>query len=124
MTAASVPHVPVLLDEVLSGLDPKRGETHVDGTFGAGGYTRALLAAGANVIAFDRDPDAIAEGQALMRDLRGRVSGLCQPTYVLDIPGGHGKTVISASTIESQGGGCYTVSDFRGNAHSYPPRAE
>ena len=63
MTAA--PHVPVLLDEVLAALAPERGETMVDATFGAGGYTRALLAAGAMVFAFDRDPDAIANGRAL-----------------------------------------------------------
>jgi len=67
------PHVPVLLDEVIAGLAPQPGETHVDGTFGAGGYTRALLAAGANVIAFDRDPDAIAEGQQLVADSEGRL---------------------------------------------------
>jgi len=69
----SAPHIPVLLDEVIAGLAPQPGETHVDGTFGAGGYTRALLAAGANVIAFDRDPDAIAEGQALVAESEGRL---------------------------------------------------
>jgi len=58
-------HAPVLLDEVMAALAVRPGETHVDGTFGAGGYTRAMLAAGARVIAFDRDPDAIAEGKAL-----------------------------------------------------------
>lgn len=63
----------------------------------------------------------IEEGQALVASLRGRVSGLCQPAYILDIPGGHGKTVISASTIEDRGGGCYTVSDFNGAEHTYPP---
>ena len=68
------PHIPVLLDEVIAGLAPQPGETHVDGTFGAGGYTRALLAAGANVIAFDRDPDAIAEGQALVAESDGRLA--------------------------------------------------
>ncbi len=70
MSAAAVapaPHLPVLLDEVLAGLAVQPGETHVDGTFGAGGYTRALLGAGAGrVIAFDRDPDAIAEGPSLV----------------------------------------------------------
>jgi 16S rRNA (cytosine1402-N4)-methyltransferase len=71
MTAS--PHIPVLLDEVMAGLAPQAGEMHVDGTFGAGGYTRALLAAGANVIAFDRDPDAIAEGQALVAESQGRL---------------------------------------------------
>jgi len=70
----AAPHIPVLLDEVIAGLAPQPGETHVDGTFGAGGYTRALLAAGANVIAFDRDPDAIAEGQGLVADAQGRLT--------------------------------------------------
>ena len=59
------PHLPVLLDEVIDGLAIANGETHVDATFGAGGYTRAMIAAGARVIAFDRDPDAIANGRAL-----------------------------------------------------------
>jgi len=68
------PHEPVLLAEVVAGLGPVPGETHVDGTFGAGGYTRALLAAGAAVIAFDRDPDAIAEGQALVEEAGGRLT--------------------------------------------------
>jgi 16S rRNA (cytosine1402-N4)-methyltransferase len=58
------PHVPVLLDEVLAALAVAEGETIVDATFGAGGYTRAILATGAQVIAFDRDPDAIAAGRA------------------------------------------------------------
>jgi 16S rRNA (cytosine1402-N4)-methyltransferase len=70
MTTAA-PHVPVLLDEVIDGLAPKAGETHVDGTFGAGGYTRAILRTGARVIAFDRDPDAIAAGQALAAENDG-----------------------------------------------------
>jgi len=49
-------HVPVLLSEVVDALKPAPGETHVDGTFGAGGYSRAILATGAKVVAFDRDP--------------------------------------------------------------------
>ncbi|MEO6152225.1 MAG: 16S rRNA (cytosine(1402)-N(4))-methyltransferase RsmH [Croceibacterium sp.] len=61
MTAA---HIPVLLDEVLAALAPQPGDVIVDATFGAGGYSRALLAAGATVHAFDRDPDAIAQGGA------------------------------------------------------------
>lgn len=63
MSPAAAPHIPVLLDEVIAGLAPRPGETHVDGTYGAGGYTLAILAAGADVIAFDRDPDAIAAGR-------------------------------------------------------------
>ena len=69
-----VPHVPVLLDAVMAGLSPQPGERHVDGTFGAGGYTRALLATGAAVIAFDRDPDAIAEGRPIVEAAAGRLT--------------------------------------------------
>ncbi|MDE2435435.1 MAG: 16S rRNA (cytosine(1402)-N(4))-methyltransferase RsmH [Sphingomonadales bacterium] len=54
------PHVPVLLDEVIAALAPEPGAVIVDATFGAGGYSRRLLDAGAMVHAFDRDPDAIA----------------------------------------------------------------
>lgn len=61
---SAAPHVPVLLDEVIAALAPAPGAVIVDATFGAGGYTRALLAAGATVHAFDRDPDAIAAGRA------------------------------------------------------------
>ena len=64
----------------------------------------------------------IAEGQALVAGLHGRVSGLCQPTYVLDIPGGHGKAVIGVNSIRDLGDGCYGVTDFRGQEHMYPPR--
>lgn len=59
----TAPHIPVLLDEVIAALDPQQGDVVVDATFGAGGYTRALLDRGATVHAFDRDPDAIAAGQ-------------------------------------------------------------
>ena len=58
MTTA--PHIPVLLDEVISALAIVPGERHVDGTYGAGGYSAAMLAGGAEVYGFDRDPDAIA----------------------------------------------------------------
>jgi len=71
--SAALRHDPVLLAEVLDGLSPAPGETHVDGTFGAGGYTRAILGRGARVIAFDRDPDAIAEGQGLVAEADGRL---------------------------------------------------
>jgi 16S rRNA (cytosine1402-N4)-methyltransferase len=61
VTAA--PHIPVLLDEVIAALAPQPGEVIVDATFGAGGYSRALLDAGATVHAFDRDPDAITQAR-------------------------------------------------------------
>ncbi len=61
-SASPAPHIPVLLDEVLDALAIQPGDVVVDATFGAGGYTRAFLDAGATVHAFDRDPDAIAAG--------------------------------------------------------------
>jgi lysine 2,3-aminomutase len=62
---------------------------------------------------------SIAEGQGLMKAIRGRVSGLCQPTYVLDIPGGHGKVPIGPGYLEGE-----AVEDPSGRRHRYPPRAE
>jgi lysine 2,3-aminomutase len=62
----------------------------------------------------------IAEGQAIVAALRGRISGLCQPTYVLDIPGGHGKAPLGPSTVEAVGDH-HLVTDFRGGRHVYPP---
>jgi lysine 2,3-aminomutase len=64
---------------------------------------------------------SIEEGQALVAALRGSISGLCQPTYVLDIPGGYGKADIGAASV-SGADGCFTVRDWQGGAHSYPPR--
>ena len=62
----------------------------------------------------------LEEGRALVAGLRGRISGLCQPTYVLDIPGGHGKAVVARDMVHEKAGS-YTVSDFRGRDHTYPP---
>lgn len=67
---------------------------------------------------------SIAEGQALVTALRGRISGLCQPTYILDIPGGYGKAEIGARSIRQTSDGCYAVADFRGAEHAYPPGDE
>jgi lysine 2,3-aminomutase len=64
----------------------------------------------------------IARGQRIMRSLRGPVSGLCQPTYVLDIPGGHGKVPIAAAAVRRAGeGGGWIVQDPAGQCHPYPP---
>ncbi len=68
---AQAPHIPVLLDEVIHALAITPGAEIVDGTFGAGGYSEAILAGGARVYAFDRDPDALSEGA----DLAGRSKG-------------------------------------------------
>ena len=65
MSTGTSAHVPVLLNEAVAALAIAEGEVHVDGTFGAGGYTRAMLSGGARVVAFDRDPDAIREGESL-----------------------------------------------------------
>jgi 16S rRNA (cytosine1402-N4)-methyltransferase len=70
----SVRHIPVLLKEVIDALEPAAGRVILDGTFGAGGYTSAILAAGADVIALDRDPTAIAAGQALVDKSDGHLS--------------------------------------------------
>jgi 16S rRNA (cytosine1402-N4)-methyltransferase len=59
----TAPHIPVMLGEVTSALAILPGERHVDGTYGAGGYSAAMLAGGAEVCGFDRDPDAIAAAQ-------------------------------------------------------------
>jgi len=66
-------HIPVLLAEVLEALAPNAGDVIIDGTFGAGGYTKAILDSGASVVAIDRDPDAIAAGKALETQSQGRL---------------------------------------------------
>jgi lysine 2,3-aminomutase len=63
---------------------------------------------------------SIEDGQALVAALRGRISGLAQPTYVLDLPGGHGKADIGKAAIAG-GDGCFTVRDWQGQEHRYPP---
>jgi lysine 2,3-aminomutase len=74
----------------------------------------------------------IEHGQDLMRTLRGRVSGLCQPDYVLDIPGGHGKSPVGPGYLtpqslsderESDAQKRYRVLDYCGDVHLYPPNA-
>ncbi len=60
----------------------------------------------------------IAQGQSLMRALHGRYSGLCQPAYVLDIPGGYGKSPVGPNYLSADG--C-VVEDFCGRRHIYPP---
>ena len=62
----------------------------------------------------------IAEGQALMRALHGRTSGLCQPTYVLDIPGGHGKSAIGPNYLSADGA---VIEDYCGRRHAYAATA-
>ena len=81
--ATGRPHIPVLVSEVLGALfpngagapDPGAAQTIIDGTFGAGGYTRAILALpGVNVVAIDRDPTAIDAGQAVVEEFASRLT--------------------------------------------------
>ena len=62
---------------------------------------------------------SIAEGQAIVGQLRGRLSGLAQPTYVLDIPGGHGKVPVGPTYVDADG---QSIADASGNLHAYPKR--
>jgi lysine 2,3-aminomutase len=69
---------------------------------------------------------SIEAGQELMRQMRGRVSGLCQPVYVLDVPGGAGKVPVGPNYIAAAGDGAehgYEVRTINGDVRAYPPRA-
>lgn len=68
-------HLPVMLTEVLEAIQPRDGGCYIDGTFGGGGYTKAILeAAQCFVLAIDRDPDAVARGETLAKQFHGRLS--------------------------------------------------
>jgi 16S rRNA (cytosine1402-N4)-methyltransferase len=84
ITPPSGPHVPVLLAEVLKALQPLEGARIVDGTFGAGGYSRALLEAGASVIAIDRDPNVLPYVEALKADFPDRFTFVAGTFSALD----------------------------------------
>jgi 16S rRNA (cytosine1402-N4)-methyltransferase len=74
MTQPMPAHIPVMLDEVLATLTPRAGEVYLDGTFGGGGYTRAILeCADCTIWAIDRDPAAIARGAVLASGFPGRL---------------------------------------------------
>jgi lysine 2,3-aminomutase len=62
---------------------------------------------------------SIEEGRAIVSALRSRVSGLCMPHYMLDIPGGHGKVPLTESPVSEAADGCYAIEDRLGRAHSY-----
>ncbi len=82
--SAAAPHIPVLLDEVVDALAIVPGERHVDATFGAGGYTKAILERGAEVAAFDRDPRAIEGGQTLASQSGGRLTLIEAPFSAME----------------------------------------
>jgi 16S rRNA (cytosine1402-N4)-methyltransferase len=72
MSAAS--HIPVMLAEVLEALAVAPGKTFIDATFGAGGYTQGIIDQGGAVLALDRDPTAIAAGQAMVAEAKGALT--------------------------------------------------
>ncbi len=76
-------HVPVLLNAVMGTLGDVRGRTIIDATFGAGGYTRAFLDAGANVVAFDRDPNVAADAAAVGAQFGDRFTFIPRPFSVM-----------------------------------------
>ena len=88
-------HLPVMLTEVVETLSPKQGGSYVDGTFGGGSYSRAILeAADCRVLGIDRDPDAIARGQALVARFPGRLSLVQAPFSRMDELAGQSDGVV------------------------------
>jgi len=78
--AVAPPHIPVLLDAVLDAIAPRDDATYIDATFGAGGYSEAILgAARCRVFGIDRDPDAVARGQELVARHGGRLTLIAGP---------------------------------------------
>jgi 16S rRNA (cytosine1402-N4)-methyltransferase len=123
MSAPSMPsndaarHVPVMLAEVLEALAPRAGERFIDGTFGAGGYSKAILdaAPGVRVLAIDRDRTAITNGMALVDAMKGRLtlvedrfSNLDQLAPILDEGGVDGVVLdigVSSMQLDEAGRG-------------------
>jgi 16S rRNA (cytosine1402-N4)-methyltransferase len=94
-------HRPVMLAEVMELLAPAPGETIVDGTFGAGGYARAILAAGASVIAIDRDPAALRAGEAMAGAAGGRLTLVEGRFSALDaIAAAHGRERVDGVVLD------------------------
>jgi lysine 2,3-aminomutase len=65
----------------------------------------------------------LKKGQAIMKQLQGRISGLCLPTYVLDIPGGYGKIPVHHTYIKEEGEGIFRLEDYQGGVHTYKDSA-
>lgn len=80
----TTPHAPVLLAEVMAALEPTPEALMIDATFGAGGYSRAILATGAEVIALDRDPSVQTHAEAVAQDFPGRFRLVQVPFSELD----------------------------------------
>ena len=100
--SADARHKPVMLAEVLTALAPRDGGIYVDGTFGAGGYTRGLLsAAQCKVLAIDRDPTAVSGGAALVADFPDRLM-LVEGRFsdMADLASRFGITMIDGATLD------------------------
>jgi len=95
-------HIPVMLSEVLSALEPKDGDIVVDGTFGAGGYSEAILkAADCKVIAIDRDPEAFRLSGALAQAYPGRLMAvLGRYSEMEQIAASEGFTAVDGVTLD------------------------
>jgi len=101
MTSAIPVHIPVLRDEVVAALAPRPGAVIVDGTFGAGGYSRALLDAGCTVWAIDRDPAAVARGRDMAASYSGRLHILEGRFGEMDrLLAGHGITAVDGIALD------------------------
>ncbi len=72
-------HIPVLINAIMRELGDIRGQRVLDATFGAGGYTRAFLDAGASVVAFDRDPNVVADADAIKSEFGSRFRFIAKP---------------------------------------------
>lgn len=98
----SRPHIPVLLDEVLHALKPRDGGVYVDGTFGAGGYSRGILAAAdCTVWGIDRDPNAIAKAKDMESEFSGRLK-VVQGCFgdMAELLNGHGVTGVDGVALD------------------------
>ena len=107
MTAAAAAasasgHVPVMLVEVMNALSPRNGGIYVDGTFGAGGYTRAILdSCDCTVWAIDRDPDAIERAKDLANSYRGRLHPIQGRFGAMDLLlSEHGVTMVDGVALD------------------------
>lgn len=76
---SEAPHIPVMLREVLAALEPREGKHIIDGTFGAGGYSKAIMDRGARVTGFDQDPNAISDAQGMVAARAGQLSLIQAP---------------------------------------------
>ena len=81
-------HVPVLLNSVLRALGDIQGRVVIDATFGAGGYSRAFLDAGAHVVAFDRDPNVVEDAEKMKSEFGAQFKFIPRPfSHISDLPG-------------------------------------